>query len=131
MKIQNHTTIEQAQRLDDAIREAGLSWPDIEWECAVYKWTQNLQGDQPKLVLRVCDVDAINQDAPPAFQYIPLGIPAPNVAELAAMIPERYGNMGKIVTYDVPIFDIETLIKIIARMILYSPDYIKAHWETL
>jgi len=125
MKVQNTVTLEQAQKLDEAIKGAGLEWPGIEWDCKVYKWTQNLNGDQPQLVLRVCDVDAINDEQPPAFRYIDMGIPAPNLAELAEMLvpSESVFGSGNI---SIPYILTQLLFEVV-----HKTKAIKTHWETL
>ena len=124
MKIQNTVTIEQAKSLNKAIREAGLKWPGIEWEHGIYKWTQNLEGNQPQLVLRVCDVEAINEDQPPAFKYIALNIPAPNLAELLAMLPPIFDcNIGEVT--------VENCANRLTESIKMTPKTITAHWDKI
>jgi len=140
MKIQNIVTLKQAQQLDEAIKNAGLEWPGIEWD----EWFfMESRDDENGPFMRG------EGTAPPWFQgdlkrdlggngvhwlpftdqdgmWVKLDIPAPNLAELAAMINETEGRWMKVRSINV-----EALLNILLPRIKKQPKHLKAHWETL
>jgi len=125
MKVQNTVTLPQAQSLDEAIKGAGLEWPGIEWAdtWGLYK------SAIPEIFPESWELDS-GQDIEDFEEFRIKHIPAPNLAELAAMIPPTY--FGFPVKVKVSRLKPSELIEMIKNGL--SNDWrgkIKSHWETI
>ena len=119
MKVQNTVTLEQAQKLDEAIKGAGLEWPGIEWESGIF-------GNYAHpYVAQLHDSDRGNSNI----------TPAPNLAELAKMLPDRsHMDRNRMVLYTSEVNVGDFVKKLHAYILSRNPEilnHLKTHWKTL
>lgn len=133
MKVQNTVTLEQAKSLDKAIREAGLKWPGIEWESQLSKvhWKLSSPGlyiggyeIYSKLAISGIKLQISQEKREGILVSDHQFIPAPNLAELLAMLPPIFDcNTGEVT--------VENCANRLTESIKMTPKTITAHWDKI